>query len=112
MSLRGAHRITIDSARADPSAPAALDRVINADHHRTGGQQAIQHMEQQPPGQRACIPTRPVQDFMIAAEAGIIAQPHDPQRLGDGPFAGRQHRARDQDQNMVPHRSREAWTED
>jgi len=112
VSLRGADGITIDAARADPSAPAALDRVIDADHHRPGGQQAVQHMEQQSPGQRACIPARPVQDLMIAAEAGVIAQPHDAQRLGDGSFARRQHGAGDQDQNVLPDRGGKEWTED
>ena len=41
--LRGPHRVAIYAAR-DACAPTPLDRVIDADDHRTAGQQAIQHM--------------------------------------------------------------------
>ena len=68
-------------------------------------------MEQQPLRQPARIPARPIEHFMIATEARLIAQPHHPQRLRHRAFAGRQHRARDQDQNVVPDRGREAGPE-
>ncbi len=48
---------------------------------------------------------------MIAAEARVIAQPHDPQRLSDRAFARRQHRAGHQDQNVAPDRGGETRSE-
>jgi hypothetical protein len=48
---------------------------------------------------------------MIATEAGVIAQPHDPQCLGDSALAGSQRCASHQNQNMIPHRGGEVWPE-
>ena len=59
----------------------------------------------------ACIPPGPVQNLMIAAEPGLIAQPHDAQRLSDRAFAGRQHGAGHQHENVAPHRGGEARSE-
>src|SRR5208283_4009510 len=72
--LRGSYRVSVDATCLDPGAPTSLDRVINSDHHRAGGQQPSQHVPQQPLRHRPRIPAGSVQYFMIAAKTRIISQ--------------------------------------
>ena len=68
-------------------------------------------MQQQLPGQGARIPARPIQHLMIAGEADMVGQAHHPQHLGDGAFAGGQHCAGHQHQNVLPGRGGEVRLE-
>src|SRR3954451_20124172 len=68
-------------------------------------------MEQQQARHVTGVPARPVEYFVVAAETGLIRQPHDAQRLGDGAFAWCQDGAADQNQDMLPDRRGEARSE-
>ena len=111
VALGGSDRVTIDAARVDTRAPAALDGVVNADHHLAVWQQSFDYIEQQPPCDGLPIPACPAQHLMIATEARLIRQPHDAQHLGDGALARSQHRASHQNQDAVPDRGGETGAE-
>jgi hypothetical protein len=64
-------------------------------------------MQQELPCQGTRIPACPVQHLMIAGEADMVGQTHHPEHLGDGAFAGRQHRAGHQHQDVLPGRGGE-----
>ena len=111
VALGGADRIAIDAAGLDPCTPAALDAVVDPDHHLALGQQPLDDRQQQAPCDGAPIPAGPAQHLVVALEARIIRQPHDPQQLGNSALARRQHRACHQNQDAVPHRGGEAGAE-
>jgi len=75
------------------------------------GSRLSKDMKQQSPRQATRIPARLVEHFVITAEARFIPEPHHAQRLRHRAFAGSQHRACYQNENMVPYRCRKAWPE-
>ena len=110
-AARGAHRIAVDAAGRDGRPPAPLDGVVDADHHLAGRQQAVEQMIEQPARQGVRIPAGLAQDFVEAAEARLVSQPHHPQGSADRALARRQHRAGDQDQHALPDRRGETVAE-
>jgi hypothetical protein len=78
MGVGTAHRITIDPFGLDMFAPAALDRVVHAQHDRTRGHKAPDQQRQQ---KTACFPATPAstaQHTVIVDEVAITAAAHNP----------------------------------
>src|SRR3954452_8054304 len=87
MLLAGAHRVAVDAARRDPGAPAALDGIVEADHHRPVAEQGRDNDLEQTPGRRPAAPACAVEHLMVAGEVGDRIQAHDAQGRGDGALA-------------------------
>jgi hypothetical protein len=78
MSMRGAHRVAVDPLRLDALAAPALDRVVDAEQHRTarhkGGEQQAQQQARGP----ALAPARTIENAMVIDKSALAAQPGDP----------------------------------
>jgi hypothetical protein len=93
MSVRGAHRVAVDSPCFDPLAAPALDRVVDAEQHRTAWDKGGEQEAQQQARAAALAPSRPAEDPMIIDKPRFTAEPRDPQQAGHGALAGREDRA-------------------
>ena len=103
MPLGGADRVTIDAAGADLVPPAPLDGVVEAnDHGGIRAEEAGDQQAQQPACNGARRPHRSVQNPVVDREVGLLLAPEDPQRRGDGSFAGRQDGTCQQQQGIGP----------
>jgi hypothetical protein len=85
--VRAAHGIPIDPFRPNPLAPAALDRIIDAQHNRTGGHKALDQQPQQKATRFPALPASAVQHAMVVHKAALPSQSHDAQATRDGPLA-------------------------
>ncbi len=108
---RRAHRVAVEPARLDLEAPAALNRVVDAEYHLARGQESVEHPNQEYARHRAAVPARPVQHLVVAREARVRRQAHDPQRLGHSSLARREHGPGYQHEDAAPDRRRETGAE-
>src|ERR1019366_2055358 len=79
MTVRGAHWVAIDAARGDLAAPATLDRIVDPDHHRPGGQEPVEDHRQQRAGDGATVPSRLAEHIVVEREIAGLAEAHDAQ---------------------------------
>ena len=107
MTMAGADRIAIDAAGPDPGAPAALDGLVDGDHHRPCGHEGFHQLMQQPTREIARRPAVAVEHAMEGGEGGDLAQAQDAQGGRDGPPAGGQDGAGDQHEHAPQGRRRE-----
>jgi hypothetical protein len=88
--VAGAHGVAVDALGRDALAAAALDRVVQAQHHRPGRGEGVQQQAEQDVRRRPAAPDRAVEHAVIVDEATLPAQPHDPQQARHRAPAGRQ----------------------
>src|SRR5215204_4586850 len=104
MAVTGPDRIAGDAARLDLRAPAALDSLIDADHHRSVWYKGRNQKREQTAGGGAPRPAVPVEHTMEVGEGGLLPQPHDAQGRGDGPSSWSENGSGDQHQQVLPRR--------
>src|SRR5215208_5757917 len=104
MAVAGADRIAVDAARLDLRAPAPLDGLIDADHHRSAWHNGRDQKREQAAGAGATRPAVPVEHTMEVGEGGLLPQPHDAQGRGDGPPSWSENGSGDQHQQVLPRR--------
>ncbi len=102
VSVRGADRVAVDPLGGDALAAAALDGVVDAQHHRAVWRKSGNQQVQQQPGCQARVPRRPVQNSMVVHEAPLVHQPANAQQAGDRARAGRQDGADQQHLGTAP----------
>jgi hypothetical protein len=90
VAAAGADRVAVDAARLDPGAPAALDGVVDADHHRAVGDEGGDEHEEQAMRHGPGRPAGGAEDAVVDGEAGRPLQAHDAQGGGDGAPSRRQ----------------------
>jgi hypothetical protein len=105
MAVAGAHRVAVDPAGGDAGAPAPLDGVVDADDHRPLRHQSGDNQIEQGPGQRAALPAPAVQHLVIDGEVRGFRPSGHAQAGADGALAGREQRAHDQDEQVLPGRA-------
>ena len=75
MLLAGAHRVTIDGSGRKLWSPSALNGVIDADHYRPVGDQAVKNQPQQAVANLARVPAGAVgrlsAQFPLRARKGL-----------------------------------------
>jgi hypothetical protein len=105
MRVGGAHRLTLETSRAQVSAASARNRVIkttdDAPRHAPGHSPS----QQEPtgcPGQ----PDGSIQDAMIALNVGLCAEPPHTERCSHGPPSRGEDGAREENVDMRPNRLR------
>jgi hypothetical protein len=102
VALRGTNRVTVDALGGDALATAALDRVIDPEHHGAArGKGGDQQAEQQA-GRRTRTPDGTVENAMVVGEPPFPAEPIDPQQAGHGALAGGENGADQQQLGMAP----------
>jgi hypothetical protein len=99
---RGTDRIAIDALGADALAAAALDRVVDPQHHGTGRGKGSNQQAQQQTGGRAGVPRDPVENAMVVGEPPLPAEASDPQEAGHRALAGRENGADQQQLGTAP----------
>ena len=77
MTVRGAHGIAVNAARGDLVAPAALDRVVDADHDLSAGGEPVEDQQQQLARDSGAVPSRSAEHMMVAGEITGLAQTDD-----------------------------------
>jgi hypothetical protein len=92
-ALARAHRVPIDPLGGDPRALAALDRVVDPDHHRPFRHERGDDQRQEEPRAFERAPARRVEQAMEAREARVTAFADGAQRRGDGAWPGGQENA-------------------
>jgi hypothetical protein len=102
MALRGPDRVAVDALGADAFAASALDRVVDAQHDRTGRRKGSNKEAQRQTGGRASLPRDPVEDAMVVGEPSLPAEPRDPQEAGHRAFTGGENGADQQQLGMAP----------
>ncbi len=112
VALARPHRVAIDPFGCDLRPPAPFNRVIHPHHHDGVGRHEGGDQEaEQDPTEGVTRPARPVEHPMIILELRFVAEAHDAQDGGDGPRAGGQHGADDEDLGPVPDASAETTFE-
>ena len=101
VALRGANRVAVDALGVDALAAAALDRVINPQHHGAVRRKGSKQEAQQQAGRCVGSPGGPVEHAMVGGEPALPAAPRDPQEAGHRALAGDEDGA-DQQQLRVP----------
>ena len=107
----GADRVAVDPPRRDPGAPAPLDGVVEADHHRTVRHEGGDQQPQEPVREGARAPVPVAQRALADSKTRSLAQPHDAQRRGDGSTPRRQQGAARQHEHVTPDRGGEVASE-
>src|SRR5215813_5798753 len=92
VSVRRAHRVSIDATRCDLLPPTALDRVIHADHHGAVGQERLEDHSHKLACHRAARPSRLTEHMVVARETSSRPKPHHPQGSAHRALAGREDR--------------------
>ena len=98
----GADRITIDAAGPDALAPAPLDRVVEAQHHRAARRERRDQVPEQDAGAGVGRPGGAVEDAVEVDEATLMGTAHDTQQAGDRASARSQDGAQEQDPGVAP----------
>ena len=111
MPVAGADRVAVDPPRRDPGAPAPLDGVVEADHHRTVRHEGGDQQPQEPVREGARAPVPVAQRALADSKTRSLAQPHDAQRRGDGSTPRRQQGAARQHEHVTPDRGGEVASE-
>jgi hypothetical protein len=93
----------VDAFGIDPPAAARLDRVVDAEHHRSGWCKGIEQQAEQDAGGCPRAPDHAVEHAMVVGEPPFPAEPGDPQGAGHGAPAGREDGADQQQLGMAPY---------
>ena len=72
--MRTAHRIAVDPARLDLSAPTPLDRIIQADDEWSRTSKGVDQQFKQDPAGGSAIPTSAVQNAMVVLKVIFASQ--------------------------------------
>jgi hypothetical protein len=90
VALRGADRVAVDALRRDALAATTLDRVVDAQHHRSGRREGVEQQAEQDAGGGPRAPGHAVEHPVVVGEPPLPAEPGDPQQAGHGALAGRE----------------------
>jgi hypothetical protein len=102
--VRTAYRIAVNPLGWDPFTTATLDRIINAQHHRTSGHEPFYQQSQQKTARFPATPASPAQNTMIVDEVAISTAAHDPQATGDSALARSKYCAGQKHRGVPPNR--------
>jgi hypothetical protein len=102
MAVAGPHRITVDALGGDPLAAAALNRVIETQHHRPGRGEDADQQAQQQAGGVAGGPGGAVEHPMVIGETSLPHQAGDAQEARHRALPGSQDGADQQRFGMAP----------
>jgi hypothetical protein len=111
VSIGRAHRIAVDALGRDAFAAPALDRIVNAQDHRTAGHEGLEQQTQQPVGAIPFAPAGPAEHAMVVHEMALPAEAGDPQDARDRALARCQDRAEEQHLGVPPTALEEEWRE-
>jgi hypothetical protein len=81
---------------------AALDRVVDAQHHWPGGREGVDQQAEQDAGGRPGAPGRAVEHAMVVGEPPLPAEPGDPQQACHRALAGGEDGAGQQQLGATP----------
>jgi hypothetical protein len=80
MPMGGAHGAAVDALGGDALATAALDGVVDAQHHRPARREGVDQMPQQQARRRPGAPDRPAEHPMVVHEVPLPREPGDAQQ--------------------------------
>src|SRR3982750_956885 len=104
MRVGTAYRIAVDAFGLDPFPTATLDRIVDAQHNRTGGHEPFYQQSQQKTARFTATPTSTAQNTMIVDEVAISTAAHHPQATGDGALARSEYGAGQKHLGVPPNR--------
>src|SRR3954452_6734721 len=102
MRVGTADRITVDAFGLDTLTPAALDGIVDTQHHRTGGHEPVDQKPEQDTARLTATPAGTVENAVIIDKPVLPAQAHDAQATRDGALAGREDGTEQQQPGLRP----------
>jgi hypothetical protein len=102
MAVAGSDRITVDALGRNALAAAALDRVVQAQHHRPGRSEDADQQAQQQAGGVAGGPGGAVEHPVVVGETPLPREPDDTQQARHRALAGGQDGAEQQHFGVAP----------
>jgi hypothetical protein len=109
--MAGADRVAVDPLGGDLRPAAPLQRLVDPQEQRAGGHEGGHQQPEQNAAGGQAGPARPVEHPMVAPEAPVLRQAHDPQGRRDRAPAGGEEGTGEQNQGVLPDAAGEQWRE-